>query len=90
LPTGNIGKRRSSNLNRKIIQLDQDGGVSILEYAEGTIIFMEHDLAKARNMKLVLCLFKQLSGLKISYNKSEMFCFGRAKQEHDNSCSDVS
>ena len=44
---------------------------------------MEHDLAKARNMKLVLCLFEQLSGLKINFNKSELFCFGRSKEEQD-------
>ena len=56
-----------------------DGGVSILQYADDTIIFMEHDLDKARNMKLILCLFEQLSGLKINFNKSEIFCFGRAK-----------
>ena len=60
-----------------------NGGVSILEYADDTIIFMEHDLAKARNMKLVLCLFEQLSGLKINFNKSELFCFGRAKEEQE-------
>ena len=60
-----------------------EGGVSILQYADDTIIFMEHDLVKARNMKLVLCLFEQLSGLKINFNKSELFCFGRAKEEHD-------
>ena len=35
-----------------------DGGISILQYADDTIIFMEHDLAKARNMKLLLCLFE--------------------------------
>ena len=34
-------------------------------------------------MKLVLCLFEQLSGLKINFNKSELFCFGRAKEEQD-------
>ena len=44
---------------------------------------MEHDLAKARNMKLVLCLFEQLSGLKINFHKSELFCFGRAKDEQE-------
>ena len=38
-----------------------DGGVSILQYADDTIIFMEHDLAKVRNMKLVLCLFEQMT-----------------------------
>jgi hypothetical protein len=30
-------------------------------------------------MKLVLCIFEQLSGLKINFHKSEIFCFGKAK-----------
>ena len=46
--------------------------------------YVEYDMAKARNMKMVLCLFEQLSGLKINFNKSELFCFGRAKEEQDN------
>jgi hypothetical protein len=40
---------------------------------------MEHDLEKARNMKLLLCAFYELSGLKINFHKSEVFCFGEAK-----------
>ena len=60
-----------------------DGGVSVLQYADDTIIFMEHDLAEARNMKLVLCLFEQLSGLEINFHKSELFCFGRANEEQE-------
>ena len=60
-----------------------DGGVSIIQYADDTIIFMVNDLAKARNMKLVLCLFEQLSGLKINFHKSELFYFGRAKEEQE-------
>jgi hypothetical protein len=31
-----------------------DGGVSIIQYADDTIIFMKHDLEKALNIKLVL------------------------------------
>jgi hypothetical protein len=58
-----------------------EGGVSILQYADDTILFMEHDLAKALNMKLILCLFEQLSGLKINFYKSEIFCFGKAKED---------
>lgn len=42
---------------------------------------MEHDLEKAVNMKLILCIFEQLSGLKINFHKSELFCFGQAKDE---------
>ena len=56
-----------------------EGGVSILQYADDTIIFMEHDIAKALNMKLILCFFEQLSGLKINFHKSELYCFGQAK-----------
>jgi hypothetical protein len=41
-----------------------EGGVSILQYVDDTTIFMEHDLEKAVNMKLILCIFEQLSGLK--------------------------
>jgi hypothetical protein len=34
----------------------------------------------ALNMKLILYLFEQLSGLKINFHKSEIYCFGRAKE----------
>ena len=39
-----------------------------------------HDLEKAINLKLLLCAFEQLSGLKINFHKSEIFCFGEAQQ----------
>jgi hypothetical protein len=57
-----------------------DGGISILQYAYDMIIFMEHDLEKALNMKLIICIFKELLGLKINFHKSEVFCFGKAKE----------
>ena len=44
-----------------------------------TILFMEDDLEEARNLKLVLEAFEKLSGLKINFHKSELFCFGAAK-----------
>jgi hypothetical protein len=56
-----------------------DDGLCILQYADDTIIFMEHDLESERNLKFILCAFKQLSGLKINYHKSEIICFGEAK-----------
>jgi hypothetical protein len=56
-----------------------DDGLSILQYADDTILFMEDDLEEARNLKLVLVAFEKLSGLKISFHKSELFCFGKAK-----------
>jgi hypothetical protein len=58
-----------------------DDGLSILQYADDTILFMEHDLEKTRNMKLLLSAFQEFSGLKINFHKSEVFfCFGQAKE----------
>lgn len=42
-------------------------GFSILQYADDTTIFMDHDL-------------EQLSGLKINFHKSEIFCYEEAKK----------
>jgi hypothetical protein len=53
-----------------------DDGLSILQYVDDTIIFMDNNLEKAKNVKLLLCAFKQLSELKINFHKSEIFCFG--------------
>jgi hypothetical protein len=61
-----------------------ENGLSILQYADDTIIFMDHNLEQSKNMKLLLSTFEQLSGLKINFRKSEMFCYGKAKD-----CSDV-
>jgi hypothetical protein len=57
-------------------------GLSILQYADDTILFMDHNLDQAINMKLLLSMFEQLSGLQIHFHKSEVFCFGQAK-EHE-------
>jgi len=40
---------------------------------------MDNDLEKAKNMKLLLCAFEQLSGLKINFHKSELFCYRTTK-----------
>jgi hypothetical protein len=40
---------------------------------------MEHNLQQAVNMKLLLCAFEKLSGLKINFHKSELFYYGKVK-----------
>jgi hypothetical protein len=60
-----------------------DDGWYILQYTDDTIIFMENDLEKAKNLKILLYAFKKLSGLKINFHKSEMYCFGEARGLQD-------
>jgi hypothetical protein len=62
-----------------LIQHHVEGGVSILQYADDTILFMENDFEKATNMKLILCIFEHLSGLKINFHKSDFFATKKLK-----------
>jgi hypothetical protein len=72
-----------------------DGGLLILQYMDNTVLSMDHDLDKAKNLKLLLCAFEKLSGLKINFHKREsrlkinfhkieIFCFGDVEDDrHD-------
>jgi hypothetical protein len=57
-----------------------DKGLSILQYAGDTILFMDHNIEEETNLKLLLCAFEQLLRLKINFHKSELFCYGEAKE----------
>jgi hypothetical protein len=50
-----------------------DGALSILQYADDTILFLDHDVAKAANLKLLLVVFEQFSGLKTIITKLRFF-----------------
>jgi hypothetical protein len=58
-----------------------DDGLSILQYADDTILLMEDDMEGAKKLKLILSAFEKLSGLKINFHKSELFCFGESKDK---------
>ena len=77
-----IKRAKADNQISGIVPHLVDEGLSILQYADDTLLFMDHDhdLENARNMKLSLCAFEQLSGLKINVRKSEIFCFGAAQE----------
>jgi hypothetical protein len=55
-------------------------GLSVLQYADNTVIFIDNDLERDKNTKLLLCAFEQLLGLKINFHKSELFCYGEANE----------
>jgi hypothetical protein len=44
-----------------------DNGLSILQHTDNTHLFMDDNLEKVKNIKLMLCAFEQLSGLKINF-----------------------
>jgi hypothetical protein len=78
-----INRAKSDGQITGVIPELTDDGLSILQYADDTILFMDHNIDQARYIKLLLSAFEQMSGLKINFHKSEIFCFGQAKDEED-------
>ena len=56
-----------------------EDGLSILHYADDTMLFLDHDIEQAMNMKLLLCTFEQLSGLKINFYKVRSSALGKPR-----------
>jgi hypothetical protein len=75
-----INRVKTDGQIRGVIPHLVDDGLYILQYVDDTIIFLDHDLEQAKNLKLLLCAFEQLSGLKINFHKSEVFCYGAARE----------
>ena len=67
---------KKKNLITGLVPEYVENGIAILQYADDIIIFLDHDIDLAKNMKLLLCVFEQLSGPKINHHKSDIFCFG--------------
>jgi hypothetical protein len=74
-----IKRAKAEGLRSGVVPYLVDDGLSILQYADDIILFMDNNLEQAHNMKTILCAFEQLSGLKINFHKSEIFYFGEAK-----------
>jgi hypothetical protein len=76
-----INRAKSEGQIKGLIPGLVDDGLSILQYADDTIFFMDNNLNQARNIKLILSAFERISGLKINFYRSEILCFGQVKDE---------
>jgi hypothetical protein len=52
-----IKSAKVDDLIEGVIRHPVEGGLSILQYVDDMILFMEHDIKKARNFKLILLAF---------------------------------
>lgn len=52
------------------------GGLTHLQYADDTVLFMTNDNANIVTIKFLLYCFEEMSGLKINYQKCEVVVIG--------------
>ena len=53
------------------------GGVSLLQYADDTIVMVEGSASDIANLKFLLLCFQQMSGLTINFDKSKGMDIGQ-------------
>ena len=53
-----VSKAKEDSKVKGVVPNLIDGGLSILQYAYDTIIFIDHDIEQAKNLKLLLCVFE--------------------------------
>jgi hypothetical protein len=63
---------QQNNLMTGLVKNHISSRIAILQYAGDTIMCLDHDVGKARNLKLLLYMIEQLSGLKINFYTSEI------------------
>jgi retron-type reverse transcriptase len=61
-----------------------EGGISILQYADDTILFLEHDLLKAVNMKLIYAYLKNCWDSKLTSTKVNFSVLERKRMKRIN------
>ena len=74
-----IARAKDVSQVRGVVPHLVNNGLSILQYADDTIIFMDHDIVQPKKMKLILCAFEQLPDLKLNFHKSKIFSFEQAR-----------
>jgi hypothetical protein len=66
---------------RGLLQSLNGTGVISLQYADDTLLFLENNLAVARNLKWLLSCFEQLSGMRINFHKCDLIALNVDEQE---------
>lgn len=76
-----LGAELDFRLRTPLVENLVNDGVAMLQYADDKFFMFEDSLDSVVNLKLILCIFEHLSGLKINIHKSEIFLFGEARDK---------
>lgn len=71
-----INQGVKENICKGILLPGSAGVISHLQFADDVILFLNADESSLYGIKRILQCFQLLSGLKINFSKSQVFCFG--------------
>lgn len=79
-----LTKTQSLGLINEIVMADGMTPMSHLQYTDDTVLFLKNVEKSLRNVKKILLLFQVFSGLKVNFQKSQIFqaCNDKTKIIH--------
>ena len=58
-----------------------DGGITHLQYADDTVLLLQFSAKNLTKVRLILSCYEAMSGMKINFEKSEIFSVGLSEDE---------
>ena len=81
--TKNLNKVSNNSLISGLMPNVYQGGIVSLQYADDTILFLENDIVKARNLKWLLDCFESLLGMRINKDKCDLLTIDIEEKEEN-------
>ena len=75
-PSGMLSRVCATGIINGLVPNLVEGGLSHLHYADDTVILLQYSPEILRNIRLILSSYEVMSGMKINYEKSEIFSIG--------------
>jgi hypothetical protein len=74
-----ISRAKEVEQIKRVVPRLIDEGLSVLQYADDTMIFMDNDLERAKNMKLLLCALNNYQDSRSTFIKVNCSTMWRPK-----------
>ena len=71
-----LDKAKSGGLIHGVVPELVEGGLTHLQYADDSVLFLQYSREDIANLKFILFCYEVMSGMRINYSKSEIFTVG--------------
>jgi retron-type reverse transcriptase len=78
-----LDKARNVGHIRGLVQNLLEGGITHLQYADDTVIFLSFEEQNLLHTKFIFFCFEKMSGLKINFQKSDVVVVGGSDEEQN-------
>lgn len=76
-----LSRASNSGLIQGIVPHLIDGGITHLQYADDTVLLLHFSVENLTNVRMLLSCYEAMSGMKINFEKSEVFTIGLTEDE---------